>query len=898
LNTEGYAWGRFICIVAVISVIPVWMYSAFVFALYILAMFGLLAFILFNDSSDFSEMYIAAKEAEKNTFVEPVAQFSIWAWAWAWEIWVRINTRSMKEHIGSLGCTHVGGCSCFSESLQKAFQDYKETAKTSHAEMDRLIAENDGFRRDAKAIQNDYWRFESAANFCWAKHRTETRAADGVYCSAALHPDAFKDDYEQAKARIMQLEKENDSLILDTKSNKRLFRVQIDNLQAQINYAQGAGEDRTTTKSELDTAHGRIRTLERQLYEASLAGMVSKQALAKERQTVTERCHSEALCQRKIKELEHKSQTLLDLHKQNEIDVSKAVMLFGLSEEEAEHVSLKSYMTAATAELVRLRNLSATNGGMSHNDLTVEIFKREIESERNYKSRLEKEVARLGGPKTLIETRLGLNTNRPNAWKVDQLTYDEEACRVFPFYKTLCHTVQHLTSIFQIAGLSPPDWDVEPPRPAKIWEFPDHAVKLPIGQINCIGEINHDELVQKLTVGEVQRWFNRGLQLREALIDTVHTKGEGVTQEGKELLQEEIIQADKVFRDIVYQILDSTGPMYYHDRMKVPLAKVLRKFELYRAFQDSIAAVSLAIVTNRRDLPSWLPAPRQTAKPRTTPELLAINLLNHEVKTLRERLIQLLQYMEDERFPGTLSGPPFAKLQNDPDYEVRFQQLVAAKTYSELTISHYNLHKAQHLEVDPENPGKTIVVPSEEAVRLLPLKLNDYMRTCLGINKVPKKRDPGEWNDDVTAQLWDYPDQGVRYEFVEQQSNQNNKNTNINKTYNNNDNDNSYDTNNNQKGGKSEFQDEKEKWDHNRERIEQLKSLLVSKGKLNPGAGTKYASQLKKNADVAWLREQNIKLKPILDPLYSQCKQYKIDVPKAPHKGGQKIFSKGGRHNR
>jgi len=223
---------------------------------------------------------------------------------------------------------------------------------------------------------------------------------------------------------------------------------------------------------------------------------------------------------------------------------------------------------------------------------------------------------------------------------------------------------------------------------------------------------------------------------------------------------------------------------------------------------------------------------------------------------------------------------------------------VAAKTYSELTISHYNLHKARHIEVDPQNPGKVIVVPSEEAVKLLPLKLNDYMRTCLGINKVPKKRDPQEWNDDVTAQLWDYPDRGVRYEFVEQHSNQNNQNTNIRKTYDN-DNDNTYDTNNNnQKGGKSEFQDEKEKWDHNRERIEQLKSLLVSKGKLNPGAGTKYASQLKKNADVAWLREQNIKLKPILDPLYSHCKQYKIDVPKAPHKGGQRIFTKGGRHTR
>jgi hypothetical protein len=297
-------------------------------------------------------------------------------------------------------------------------------------------------------------------------------------------------------------------------------------------------------------------------------------------------------------------------------------------------------------------------------------------------------------------------------------------------------------------------------------------------------------------------------------------------------------------------------------------------------------------------LPPWLPAPRQTAEPRTTPELLAINLINHEIKTLRERLIQLLQYMEDERFPGTLSGPPFAKLQNDPDYEIRFQQLIAAKTYSELTISHYNLHKAQHLEADPENPGKMIIVPSEEAVRLLPLKLNDYMRTCLGINKVPKKRDPREWNDDVTAHLWDYPDRGVRYEFVEPETNRNKSNNNYNSdikiNYNNNSNSNS---NLKDKGGKSEFQDEKEKWDRNRERIEQLKSLLVSKGKLNPGAGTRYATQLKKNADVAWLREQNIKLKPILDPLYSQCKQYKIEVPKAPHKGGQKIFTKGGRNN-
>jgi hypothetical protein len=68
------------------SAIPVWMYSLIVFALYILAVFSLLAFILFNDSSDFSEIYVAAKEAEKNIFVEPIVQFSRWGWAWAWEI--------------------------------------------------------------------------------------------------------------------------------------------------------------------------------------------------------------------------------------------------------------------------------------------------------------------------------------------------------------------------------------------------------------------------------------------------------------------------------------------------------------------------------------------------------------------------------------------------------------------------------------------------------------------------------------------------------------------------------------------------------------------------------------------------------------------------------------------
>ena len=175
----------------------------------------------------------------------------------------------------------MDGCSCFSESLQKEYQGYKETVKISYAEMDRLIAENDGFRRDAKAIESDYWRFERAANFCWAKHKTETRTAEGVYCSAALPSDALKANYEQVQARMMQLERENDKLIMDAKSSKRLFRVQIDSLQAQINYAQGAGEDRTTTKAELGAAYGKIRTLERQLYEASLAGMESKQALAK-----------------------------------------------------------------------------------------------------------------------------------------------------------------------------------------------------------------------------------------------------------------------------------------------------------------------------------------------------------------------------------------------------------------------------------------------------------------------------------------------------------------------------------------------------------------------------------------------------------------------------------------
>jgi hypothetical protein len=130
-------------------------------------------------------------------------------------------------------------------------------------------------------------------------------------------------------------------------------------------------------------------------------------------------------------------------------------------------------------------------------------------------------------------------------------------------------------------------------------------------------------------------------------------------------------------------------------------AREERRFKIWQAMQEAIEWLAKAILSFNSPVPEWrqeINKPLPSFTPTKTFEDLIARLVDLEINTVQDRMIQLVQFMEDHRFPGTTRGQP--RLEGPPSYQSNWDALHTARVYALLCRDHW------YDELHPEAPRK------------------------------------------------------------------------------------------------------------------------------------------------------------------------------------------------
>ncbi|KAH7346170.1 hypothetical protein BKA65DRAFT_272485 [Rhexocercosporidium sp. MPI-PUGE-AT-0058] len=697
------------------------------------------------DAFVFSRFKPAWDAASANLFAGPI----IAVFTWLWRCILDHFSKFPKNLLGSAPmhiCTHVNPCHCYTEK-------------------DRRMAK---LSDDNAALQTQLWeaqeslqngkRLLDVANtnlglVTAERDRCEARNNGGLPSPGHWHNSRFKDARSKHwEEMFMQRDSEYVKLLSEKDEQERQYRRELGRLQKSVDYTSGAGLDREIALKELYEARGTIRKLERERNELSLAGMALRQELAKEKESHSEKCQNEASCQKRIQELEENYDRIIAHMREDQFLVTDACIKLGMDPKEAQHVQLRAYLSEVTIKLAQLYALGIC--GADTTDLQVDIMRKEVAREATYKNRLEREVERLGG--NIIDIRIGLDTTRPQDWKIDFMTYEQNHLRVFPIYQRLWQAIVVMNEIYTREGFVLPPWYHQPVRNDKS----SHMLALPPAeagmQLIKSNELtnphiqNLEMLVEKLVVSECQRLYNRGLQLFSFLDNNMTVHADDPNIQG----------VNAILNEVLHEVLDFIPALLPNHPTERRLSRrKQKKFEIYSAMQYSIAGLNLQIIANKRMPPDWLPTDHLDelfSKPYDSPENLAMNLSNHELSILAKRIQQLVACTEEYHLPGTKAGPPRVRLQHDDKYEQRWKDLVIARTFAEITISHWNVHKSQKELLVTDEAGRQLV-RFEPNPQLLPLDVEKF-RKAVGL--APFMTEDKRWPDEWKAKIINDPSSG------------------------------------------------------------------------------------------------------------------------------------------
>jgi hypothetical protein len=806
-------------------------------------------------------------------------------------------------------CHHVEACECF-----VARDGYILSLKQQNAELEQLLfAKLQELDRAQDQLQQAREELHDSRNIPYKSQphfgnnptlasMVPTYGAEPTYRAdiAKVPYERVELEYERARRRIADLEQDKSNLILEKKHLLSTYSTELVKYKDLADYSQGAGEGMLIAQTEVDDLKANIRSLQRDNQALMEAAMQTRQALAAEREIHSEKCQDEAGCQMKISALEYKCKQLLDSHAYNDKMVVDAAIKFGMPVEDAQHVDLMAYLRAVTVEVARLKALGVRGLGATNTiDFTVKQLQDENQRITALKNRLEKEVDRLGGD--VIGIRNGLDTTKPHDWAISlNCTYEENAYRIFPIYERLCETLGAVTEKLVSENVPLPFWEPEVPRndqtnsPGFV-ASPQHVLEA--NKITNQIITSSEDLTQKLTINEVQRLYNRAQQLaitmKELSPKEALPSGEFIVKDP--VVRDMLSTADKVFKEVLINILDDIRPVIASPTEQSLDPRMQKKFEIYTAMQEAIQALTGSIVANEHMPPQWLPNIEQLSRPWSSPDNLALNLMNAEMRTLEVRINQLLQCMTQLKLPGTLHGsPPFSN-HPDPDYNARWYELVASTTYSRLVLSHWHLHLDQkEVQVQDETGQlKTISVP---ASNLMPLTNKDrYFRAAMGrgeneVEKEARELKEGKWPhpDAVQATVIVDPLTGPKIEFkildpnaggeVYSNGHQNGK-----KHEQNDNNSNSNDRN----GRGDEYEKKVKEWQTKKSRIEQLKNHITHWGIKGDMVLPNVSAGLRKNADIEKIQRALDDWDEKINELTSRITQRGKSVPKMLHKGGK-----------
>ncbi|TVY81941.1 hypothetical protein LSUE1_G003632 [Lachnellula suecica] len=592
-------------------------------------------------------------------------------------------------------CHHVEPCTCIGPTVLG--KDYEDLNNVHHLMLEEY--ENNqhllrlsrqecmSLRESLEDSKKDkqFWRNQgmSAAPEWWDPSPTSEE-----FPRTPTGPAA---EIERNERTIAQLHKEYTDLSNETRAKAKTADSRIKNLENQLSYAQGNGNS-TLVREEVDALKSKERRQQREINTLTTNLMHATQKLEYEINSHSLTCKSEAVCSTRIQELEEQKANLMQKHEDNDTMVQEAAIEFGNSPEEARHYTLRSYLQEITQAMVRQiaggKLINVDDGPIFHN-IMKRMDQQRITELTQYKDRLEKEVQRLGGDVKLL--RLGLEPVRPPPLR--ELTFENNAQLVFPIYQGLLESVKLLSDVLTSQGFILPPWEHENPRSelfngsehvGKDWYDPRFLKEL----INPRYE-GSEILLQSLLRSEIQRLVSRGMDIKRFILS--HPPGQGTFWEDQ--VMNPLREAEPVFKAALFTVLDDIRVLEKrHTAIEdsALAAKEERRFKIWRAMQQSIRALTLAIASFNCQIPPWTNDPDMPAPSlifRKTFELLAMNLFKFEINALEHRISALLAWMEFKRLPGTQYGSP--RVQGPPNYQADWDALKAAVTFALLVKDHW-----------------------------------------------------------------------------------------------------------------------------------------------------------------------------------------------------------------
>lgn len=580
--------------------------------------------------------------------------------------------------------------------------------------------------------------------------------------------DGLRGELEGQRRKVYALEIERDQLTRQAKD----YRIAIEKLQAQVNWARGAGEDKTQAQFMLDQERAKNRELTKRVNDQGFKIMQINQQLANEKESHSEKCKDSSGCQRMIRDLREKLQRVVDLHQEYEIWVRNAAVNFGMAPEQAQRLTLEQYIELLSQYVVQQH--AKNTPGFDVKSLTHMFRGNTSAAEIAYRERLESEVKRLGG--NIVAVRIGLDTSRPSTYKIKAQTYEENFQRVFPIYEALVKKVLVLTKAFTDNGVELPVWYREKNlyfhEPWVYLGTPQNDKKFLVSKADHGKSPNSEYLeaaTERLVRAEVQRWYNRGLLL--LTIAKYNLKLKTLPPAPYIALEKIKKELDPLLTLCLRQVLDDLRPLS-RSPDSAPSPRLVKKFEIYKAMKAAVFGQTQIILDEKRELPDWdyiyahHDFPGQLDTYINSTDLLAKTLLRLEIYTLFGRVLQLDEFMELNNITGASVKPGFfgakfpGHIAEQPLFEQSWRTIVAIQFWARIAIHHWNWHDGQNptIVVDPETGlQRTILDPVDMNYPSLDIDLYGRSKALWGHfrergwNPIGWNAEKGNWHVNIVT---------------------------------------------------------------------------------------------------------------------------------------------------
>lgn len=736
------SWAEFLCLIAAIIFFPIYHYSPFLaFSILFVALFT--ATILWRNP----KIALPAEGAENPLVL---------LWGYIVSTYENLarevppdDPRNWPAGFdGRATCAHhPTACDCF-EIMQEL------NRRIEHIQRDHDIVANALAQRDLDlaAVNKVRDKLQLQVDVCQQLHLDP----DTEFVQQPQQ-NSLRGELEGQRRKVYTLEMERDQLTRQVKD----YRIAIDRLQAQVNWAQGAGEDKTQAQFLLDQEKAKNRELTKRVNDQGFKIMQINQQLAHEKESHSEKCKDSSGCQRMIRDLQEKLHRVLDLHQEYEIWVRNAAVNFGMTQEQAQRLTLEQYIELLSQYVVQQH--AKNTPGFDVKSL-AHMFRGDTNAaEIAYRERLESEVKRLGG--NIVAVRIGLDTSRPSTYKIKAQTYEENFQRVFPIYEAIVKKVLALTKVFTDNRVDLPVWFREKNlyfhEPWVYLGTPHNDRKSLVSKADYGKSPNSEYLeavTERLVRAEIQRWYNRGLLLLTIAKENITLKN---LPPGPFMALEKIKkELDPLLTLCLRQVLDDIRPLSRSPNDSTPSPRMVKKFEIYKAMKAAVFGQTQIILDEKRELPDWdhiyahHSFPGQLDTYINSTDVLAKTLLRLEIYTLFGRVLQLDEFMELKNVNGASVKPGFfgakfpGHIAEQPLFEQSWRTTVAIQFWARIAVHHWNWHDGQKptVSIDPETGLQRMILDPED-MNYPSLDIDLYGRSkALWGNFRERGWDPIGWN--------------------------------------------------------------------------------------------------------------------------------------------------------